>query len=101
MSCEMSNCLVEEGLTKTQEECVHTHVIHTEEAMSDQIRPEHHRLSEHTHTHTSLLKTREECHIHQGWLEARVIKSWATLNFGGNYAFKGVDQPQIIFLITC
>ncbi len=38
-------------LTETQEECVHTHVIHTEEAVSDQIRTEHHRLS-HTHTHT-------------------------------------------------
>ncbi len=37
-------------LTETQEECVHTHVIHTEESMSDQIRTEHHRLS-HTHTH--------------------------------------------------
>lgn len=38
-------------LTETQEECVHAHVIHAEEAVSDQIRTEHHRLS-HTHTHT-------------------------------------------------
>jgi len=32
--------------------------------------------------------------------EARVIKSWANLNFWVNYAFKGIVQPQIIFVIT-
>lgn len=44
-----------ETLTEAQEQCVHTHVIHAEEAVSDQIRTEHHRLLAHKHTlHTSV-----------------------------------------------
>lgn len=31
-------------LTETEEECVHTHSVNTEEAVSDQIGPKHHSL---------------------------------------------------------
>lgn len=33
-------------LTEAEEECVDTHVVHTEEPMSDEVAPEHHRLNE-------------------------------------------------------
>lgn len=37
-------------LTEAEEQCVHTHGVHAEEAMGNEVRSNHHRLGEN-HIH--------------------------------------------------
>ena len=39
-------CIATETLTEAEEEGVHTHVVHAEEAVSDEVRTDGHRLKE-------------------------------------------------------
>ena len=38
-------------LTETEEECVHTHGVHTEEPMGDEVGADHHSLVRTSDTH--------------------------------------------------
>lgn len=39
-------------LTEAEEECVHTHSVHTEESMGNQVGSHHHRLGREKQAHT-------------------------------------------------
>lgn len=41
-------------LTEAEEQCVHTHGVHAEEAMGDEVGSHYHRLGEENHIHQEL-----------------------------------------------